>query len=204
MYYPAQNNVFRFLNLDLNNIKYIIVGMDPYPHDYKINGISYPVANGRSFEPANFNDWCEITNYTSIINILKVIYFIENNKLSDISLIRKEICNGNFNILNPHNLFDYLEEQGVLFLNYALTVEPHKPGSHISLWENFSKMLVNYIDINYKVTWVLLGKNAQALTDIISKNEIICDSHPRMQSFCSDNKSLVLMKDIDFTGKKRH
>ena len=208
-YYPSKNNVLRFMKRDLNNIKYVVVGMDPYPQCYeKIdeygNTKYYPVATGRCFEPANYNSWLDNTDNTSIVNILKAIYKEETNNDESIDKIREEIKNGNFNILPPHKFFDNLEEQGVLLLNYALTVEPNTPGSHIDIWKDFSTHLIQYIDSNYNVKWILLGKDAQSLEQYITNNEIIKDVHPATHNFYRKNKCLKKI-DIDFTGyKKRH
>ena len=203
-FYPNKDKIFRFLNNDLNNAKYIIVGMDPYPGDYKENNITYPVATGPSFEPANYNNWLDVTNNKSIINILKTIYSCETNSKQDIETIREYIETGKFFILPPHELFDYLEEQGILFLNYALTVKPGYPRSHFYIWNDFSKQLIKYIDKNYNVKWLLWGIKAQKLeTFIMNKQNIIKDYHPRTNSFYENNHSFKLMKDIDLTGKNK-
>ena len=46
-YYPAPENVLRFLRMEAP-VKYCIVGMDPYPSFNERDGI--PIATGRSFE----------------------------------------------------------------------------------------------------------------------------------------------------------
>lgn len=74
-YYPATKNVLRFLEQDLNKIKCIIVGMDPYPSCYtdKNNNI-LPIATGRSFEVANLTSWQDKFKQSSLRNILKTLY----------------------------------------------------------------------------------------------------------------------------------
>ena len=46
-YYPDTKNVLRFLKNNLNNVKCIIVGMDPYLSETSEH---IPYATGRSFE----------------------------------------------------------------------------------------------------------------------------------------------------------
>ena len=46
-YYPAPENVLRFLRMEAP-VKYCIIGMDPYPSFNERDGI--PIATGRSFE----------------------------------------------------------------------------------------------------------------------------------------------------------
>lgn len=206
IYSPLDKDVFRFLNLNLNKVKYVVIGMDPYPGVYKDkNGENIPIATGRAFEPADYKSWLDKTRNTSITNILKAIYVHETNKNISLDNIRKKISDGNFFILPPRDLFDYLEKQGILFINYALTVRQgntkNNAGSHINIWSNFSSMLIDYIDSNYDVTWILLGSHAQKLKEYINKGKIIEDEHPRTHKFYKNNKCLKLIKDIDYTGK---
>lgn len=205
-YSPVDKDIFRFMNIDLNNVKYIIVGMDPYPGTYKDEfGIIRPIATGRAFEPANYESWLDSTRNSSIINLLKAIYIHETGKELGIKEIRDEISGGNFYILPPHELFDYLENQGILFINYSLTVTQgdvkNNSGSHINLWSNFSHMLIDYINNNYDVKWVLLGDQAKKLKQFIDEDKVIEDEHPRTHDFYKNNKCLTLMKKIDYTGK---
>ena len=70
-YFPKKDKIMRFLSLDLQNIKCIILGMEPYPswyinEDGKIEG----VATGRSFEVKNVKSWQQKFKQASLINIL--------------------------------------------------------------------------------------------------------------------------------------
>lgn len=202
-YYPTKENVLRFLNQDLNKVKYIIVGMDPYPTEYEKDGKFYPIATGRSFEVGNYNSWMESTKNKSLTNILKAIYIANtNDSKSNIKEIREKIGTKEFDILEPNQLFDDLEEQGVLFLNYALTVEPHKPGSHTHLWENFTISLRDYIiKNNPNVIWILWGKDAnEKLGRGISSKNILSNCHPRLNEFL-ENNNFAQMNDIDLKGR---
>lgn len=202
-YYPSKENVLRFLNQDLNKVKYIIVGMDPYPTEYKKDGKIYPTATGRSFEVGNYNSWLDSTKNKSLTNILKAIYIATTNEeKAIIKEIREKIRTKEFDILEPDKLFDDLEKQGVMFLNYALTVEPHQPGSHIYLWENFSTLLRDYIlENNPNAIWVLWGEKAkEKLGNSIPKEKKITNCHPRNNSFLEES-NFSEMKEINFKGR---
>ena len=207
-YYPEKDKILRFFENDPDNLKYIVVGMDPYPQSYEIeteNGtIKKPVATGRSFEPANYDDWRDSTVNQSINNILKAIYYSNAENRRNVFAIRTYIDNKKFFILPPHELFDYLEKQGIMFLNYSLTVKPDEPRSHLELWRYFSNELIKYIDTNYDVTWLLCGEEAKKLSSIITKGKIIEDAHPATHDFYNNNKCFKKIKDIDFTGEKKH
>ena len=195
VFYPKTNEVLRFTELDLEVMKYVLIGMDPYPQSFKDkNGILLPVANGRAFEPRNYTSWENSTRNTSIRHMLKAIYYVETGQLKDLKYIREEIKNNNFHILPPHEWFNSLESQGVLFLNRTLTVKANKPDSHTKIWEEFSNELIKYLDNNYKLDFLLLGNKAQKLQKYINNNNIILDNHPRTMEFVKHNESLRKIK----------
>ena len=43
-FFPAEENILRFMETDLNNIKVVIVGMEPYPSYYMEDGERKPEA----------------------------------------------------------------------------------------------------------------------------------------------------------------
>ncbi|MDU7686073.1 MAG: hypothetical protein E7K14_01970 [Bacillota bacterium] len=89
-YFPEDDKVFRFLELDPETIKFVIVGMEPYPTDYEKDGIYYPIATGRSFEVDNVVDWNQKFKQSSLRNILKSIHFECTGKEESLSTIRKK------------------------------------------------------------------------------------------------------------------
>lgn len=89
-YFPEHDKVFRFLELDPETIKFVIVGMEPYPTDYEKDGIYYPIATGRSFEVDNVVDWNQKFKQSSLRNILKSIHFECTGKEESLSTIRKK------------------------------------------------------------------------------------------------------------------
>lgn len=198
-YYPTKENVLRFLSLDLNNLKYVFLGMDPYYTSTIVDGKEMPDATGRSFEVANYSDWTKPTR-RSLVNILKNIYSI-NNKKESITKVRNEIKNGNFDISTPDKWFDEMEKQGVLFLNTALTVYK-KPGSHMDVWEPFTKKLINYINThNSEVTWLLLGNDAKEVgKKYIDEERYLTAPHPAHPKFLKSN-ILKLANKVNWKGK---
>ena len=78
-YFPSKENILRFMQLDLNKVKYIIVGMEPYPSSYIENNQVIPEATGRSFEVSSVKSWNQKFKQSSLRNILKTIYFNKYN-----------------------------------------------------------------------------------------------------------------------------
>ncbi len=81
-----------------------------------------------------------------------------------------------------------MEENGVMFLNAALTVKPGEAGSHMKLWKEFSEHLAKYIaESSPNATWMLFGENAAYYYKPILENlgitNIVKACHPRIQRF---------------------
>lgn len=177
---PSPKKALRFLSIDLNHIKYIILGEDPYPQE--------SVATGRAFEVYNVETcvetWQDTSINSSLKNILKLIHKHQqgNSKVKSIAEVRKEIKDGIFKILPPDEIFVHWEKEGVLFLNTAFTCKNNKPGSHRSEWFCFTKKLIQYISNNSSnITWCLLGNHAAKFEKFISNEaKIITCAHPRL------------------------
>lgn len=187
-YFPKRENVLRFLETDLNNIKVVVLGMEPYPSWKVTDNHIVPEATGRSFEINSISNWNEKFKQSSLRNILKTVYYNETNKIFPISQIREEITSGNFNIKQPKEWFDSLEKQGVLFLNATLTVKPNEVDTHTNIWSEFMNELISYISLNENITWFLWGDKAQKRAiSLIQKGKIICNCHPRLAEFVNEN-----------------
>ncbi len=158
---PKREDVLKFTEIDMNKIKIVILGRDPYPQEN--------VATGRAFEVNILDDedsWNNKKINSSLKNIVKNLYKSYESEQSNeitITTVRQSIKRKEFNILRPSKLFKYWQEQGVLLLNTALTVEEGKSedvsGSHEKIWETFTQDLLQYIDKNCNgVIWFLWGE----------------------------------------------
>lgn len=200
-YFPRKENVLRFMQLDLNKVKYIIVGMEPYPSSYIENNQEIPEATGRSFEVSSVKSWNQKFKQSSLRNILKTIYFNKYNVKISLNEIREKITNKEFKIKEPKEWFDSLENQGILFLNATLTVEPNNVDSHCKIWENFMNELIVYIlNRNENIKWLLWGNKAQTrILPLVREENVICSCHPRLASFVDEN-CFQYIKNINFEG----
>ncbi|NLE23966.1 MAG: uracil-DNA glycosylase [Clostridiaceae bacterium] len=201
---PEKHRVLRFLETDLNNLKIVILGQDPYPEKGK--------ATGRAFEVGGLNTWDEPFRQVSLKNIVRLIYKsykgIENyNDIPKFSAILDEIKEGNFKIADPPDLFESLENQGVLFLNTCFTVSPGKPLSHTGIWQDFTEKLLLWLsNANPDFIWFLWGKNAQAYKTIILNGKFYESRHPMMCSetyqddFLKSNCIHFTKKTVNWTG----
>lgn len=201
---PEPENVLRFLSNDLQKVKVVILGQDPYPEKGR--------ATGRSFEVGDLKSWNDKFRQVSLKNIIRLIYKNYNNidkynEIKKFSEIQSLIKNGEFNILSPEKLFKSWEKQGVLLLNTYLSVETGIPGSHIKIWEKFSFQLLNYISKENKtIKWFLWGKQAETASQHIVCGYKYISRHPMMCSSKYDDDFLKnpcfkeTMEDINWLG----
>ncbi|MDF2950094.1 MAG: uracil-DNA glycosylase [Sedimentibacter sp.] len=177
---PSYENVLRFLMTDLNEIKVVILGQDPYPEKGR--------ATGRAFEVGDLISWNQKFRQVSLKNIIRLIYKNYNNiedynEILKFSEIQNQIIEGNFNISTPDKIFKAWEKQGVLLLNTYFTVECGITGSHISIWEHFSIKLLQYIsEENKNINWFLWGKLAEEKSKYIKYGKFYISRHPMMCS----------------------
>ena len=195
---PEPENVFKFMEMDLNNLKVVILGQDPYPEKGR--------ATGRCFEVGDLNDWNDKFRQVSLKNIIRLLYknyneIIEYDDIKKFSDIQKEIRTGEFEILSPNRIFKSWENQGVLLLNTYLTVESGKPGSHSEILEKFSDELIKYISYkNEKIRWFLWGAKAQEKESSIIKGKLYKSRHPMM---CSKKYDDDFLKNECFNDTKK-
>lgn len=74
-----------------------------------------------------------------------------------------------------------IAKQGVLFLNSALTVEAHKPGSHLNIgWQEITDSIISLLSSEKNIVFMLWGNFAQLKEKFIDLNSnlVLKTSHP--------------------------
>lgn len=189
-YYPPKRFIFRALDLiKPEDVKVVIIGMDPYPGDYA--GIPY--ATGLSFSVGSNVPINQIPG--SLKNIFKELK-------DDIPTVQN----------NSGDLTSWVR-QGVLLINASLTCKPEaKSGSHGKMWYGFVQKVLEKVKKNGNVVYVLWGKDAQEFGSVIGNKGVkLTAAHPSPLSasrgfygckhFSTINKCLEYwnMKPIDFS-----
>ena len=139
--HPKKENVFRaYRCTDLKDIKVVILGMDPYPHNY---------ANGLAFSAEERIDQ-KIP--ASLRNIFKEVEHTEG-----------------FQPYHNPDLGRWAK-QGVFLLNTRLTVRDKQPGSHLNYgWQNFTEKTIELIcNKEDPVVFLLWGSLAKEYANYIT------------------------------------
>lgn len=157
--YPSLNNIFNAFQHFDFNETRIVI-LGQDPY-YSNN-----IANGIAFGIDNSNNKIP----PSLKNIMKELKNDLNIELNDLSLLKW--C-----------------KQKILLLNTSLTVIYNKPTSHIKIWKEFIKYLINLLNNELEnIIFIAWGRNAhQLLIDInTNKHKLFISSHPSPLSY---NKS---------------
>ena len=135
--YPPREDIFRaFKSTPFNHLfKGMILGQDVY-HDGSATGLSFGIKLTQTRIPPS------------------------------LARIKREVMDDIYHG-DQDTPFDYTMQkwanQGILMLNTALTVVEGKPGSHITLWENFVKKVLEVLNTRDDVVYLCLGKISTAL-----------------------------------------
>lgn len=152
---PDAQFLFRAFHLTpIEKVKVVIIGQDPYPDEENACGLAFSVRPGSNIPGSLRNIFTELK--------------------TDIKGFK----------MPKHGDLTYWAAQGVLLLNKDLSVGPGKPGSHREWWKNFLPELIHDIKkANRKTIWILWGRNAQELQDVIqSEKYTITGVHPSPMS----------------------
>lgn len=130
---PPKAEIFAALEMDLNSIKCVIVGQDPYPTAGNAHGLAFSVSRGVKKVPA------------SLRNIFK--------ELSDDLLVD----------IPTHGCLENWRDEGVLLLNRVLTTEVGRSNAHTNLgWQPITEAIAKAA-ADKGAVGVLWGVQAQEL-----------------------------------------
>jgi uracil-DNA glycosylase len=116
--YPPGPLIFNAFNqTDLNKVKVVIIGQDPYHGPNQAHGLSFSVQEGVPAPPSLVNIFKEIKNDLGISN---------PKTMGDLT---------------------YWAQQGVLLLNATLTVRANQPNSHSGIgWQRFTDSVIQILN----------------------------------------------------------
>jgi uracil-DNA glycosylase len=153
-YLPAGQNVLRAFRQPFDDVRVLIVGQDPYPTPGHAVGLSFSVAPDVRPLPA------------SLVNIFR-------EYTDDLGLPKPSTGD-----LSPW------AEHGVLLLNRALTVAPHRPASHRGKgWEEVTEEAIRGLAARgTPLVAILWGRDARNLRPLLGGVPCIESAHPSPMS----------------------
>lgn len=151
--YPPQADVFNAFKLtELDRLKVVVLGQDPYHGPNQAHGLAFSVRDGVKVPP-------------SLLNIYKELAL----EYPDFSP-------------PGHGNLQSWAEQGVLLLNTVLTVIANQPNSHRKLgWEQFTDQVISSISQHcHGIVFLLWGSHAQKKARLIDgeRHHILTAPHP--------------------------
>ena len=150
--YPEKENVYKVFEMDVKEIKVVLLGQDPYHGPGQAHGLSFSVPSGVKTPPSLRNIFKELQN---------------------------EFPERKYNFVSG-NLEQWFCREKIFLLNASLTVVEGTPSSHMKLWEKFTNSAIEFIsEQNPKCVFLLLGNFAKAKEKyILHKEQIINGVHP--------------------------
>lgn len=150
--YPKKEELFKVFEMDVREIKIVLLGQDPYHGPNQAHGLSFSVPYGEKIPP-------------SLRNIFKELLI--------------EFPDRNYKF-NSGNLEQWFYREKIFLLNASLSVIKSKPGSMMNVWEEFTNDIIKFVsEQNDKCVFLLLGNFAKAKeTFIANKERIIKGVHP--------------------------
>jgi len=150
--YPKKEDVFKVFQMNVNDIRVLLLGQDPYHGEGQAHGLSFSVPDNIPIPP-------------SLLNIFKEINI--------------EFPERNYNFTSG-NLEKWFNREKIFLLNSSLTVIKGCAGSQMKLWEEFTDDIIKFVsEKNKKCVFLLFGNFAKAKEIFIeNKNKIVKCTHP--------------------------
>ena len=150
--YPEKKDVYKVFEMNVSDIKVLLLGQDPYHNEGQAHGLSFSVPTGVAIPPSLKNIFKELQNE-----------FPEREY-----------------VFSSGNLERWSCEEGIFLLNTSLTVAKNKPTSHMTIWANFTNDVIQHIsNCNPECIYLLLGNFAKSKRKFIANKEKIVEGvHP--------------------------
>ena len=150
--YPKKEQLFRVFEMNVEDIKIVILGQDPYHSPEQAHGLSFSVPEGIKIPPSLRNMYKEL---------------------------QAEFPEREYKF-NSGNLEKWFYREKIFLLNASLSVIKGKPRSHLKIWQEFTNNVIQFISEHNKLcVFLLLGNFAKAKEGLIfDKERIIKGVHP--------------------------
>lgn len=165
---PRKSLIYNAFNMEVEDVKVVILGQDPYPNVNIAMGKSFAVPTGARL-PLSLREFLKEIDRTEYTEYLDK----DNNIVKDKNLFKFDTT------------LSHWESQGILLLNKSLTTVPGESNSHKKEWALFTDSLIEYLSSkNPLIVWGLLGKDAQSIKPLLCENAFTVEwNHPAASRF---------------------
>ena len=169
--YPIKDDIFKVFEMDITEIKLVLLGQDPYHRPGQAHGLSFSVKKDVKIPPSLRNIYKEL-----------IMEYPDRNYM-----------------FKHGNLERWFVEEKIFLLNSSLTVFKGKPGCHLKKWTDFTDDVIKMIcENNKKCIFLLLGNFAKDKSNIIGdKSRYILGVHPSPLSANRGFFGSNIFKEID-------
>lgn len=169
--YPPNDKIFRVFEMDVKDIKLVLLGQDSYHGAGQANGLAFSVEKDIPIPPSLVNIFKEIKNT-----------YPEKNY-----------------VFSHGDLSRWFSEEHIFLLNCGLCVYEGKPGSLLKKWIPFTDDIIKFIyENNNNCIFFLLGNFAKEKGKFINNDErIVSQSHPSPLGAYKGFIGSKIFKDID-------
>ncbi|KAL0236758.1 hypothetical protein PCE1_000156 [Barthelona sp. PCE] len=200
--WPDSNNIFNALNdMDPKQVRYVVLGQDPYPRPVSATGIS--------FFDGEVLDW-QGKMSPSIRNIIKSILISRDLCEPDTKVAQMRQTISSINFPQPQEFFDRTRKNGTLWLNTSLTFGGKAAKTlreHLNFWKPTINTIIEHViaESEHTVAFLLFGGKAQKLEKSIQKKAdkagkqivFVRNCHPMMQAFHDECCFLEIPEFVD-------
>jgi uracil-DNA glycosylase len=200
--YPRSEDVFRFTETPLRDVRVVILGQDPYHGRGQADGLAFSVRDPsvcpRCLNHSNMRHYCEkagrdVDVYAqplppSLRNILREMFedlvsptYTPPSFMSDASKAAEHERWWHSWLQNRSGNLTPWTRQGVLLLNTALTVRHGEAGSHLDIWRPFTDEVIRAVCDSATVAphFILWGEKAKrALERVVGRKLTPTLRHP--------------------------
>jgi len=171
--FPPPDLVFNAFNqLDIDRVKIVIIGQDPYKNKYEAMGLSFSVPYGVEIPSSLQNIYKNLNEYK------------------------------HFSYMPKHGLLTSWSVQGCFLLNATLTLRERESNSHKDYWSDFTDCIIKELNKRDKLIFVLWGGFALKKLRFLDqkRHKIIISSHPSGLSYYKPMGLYPAFKDVDHFG----
>lgn len=193
---PGPEMLFNAFQLPLTQTKSILFGESPYPRKQSANGYAFWDANVHSLWSSQGLSKA-VNRATSLRNLIKTLLVAEGYlSAKDTSQAAIRQLDTRPFIQTAKDLFEGLQEKGVLLLNASLVLSERPVKEEAKAWLPFIKAILQGLaQLSPKVELILFGQIAKTILGLPEAKsfQYLCLEHPYNLSFIQNPKAQALL-----------